>query len=177
MESSPEPRWMADKHRYPRAIYMTTTVKADAETLKAGVDLYTAALEPVKPIEGLINSYTLQPYPVSCLKKSLQLGGNSLGLHPKDGPLVNIALLGYWKNKSDDETVVGYMRTTIEAIKKMAGEKGTAVPYTFMNYRGTFQDPSGSYGEENKKKLQDVSKKYDPDGLFQKGVPGGWKLF
>jgi len=156
---------------------MTTTVKVDAETLKAGVEIYTAALEPVKPIEGLINSYTLQPYPVSCLKKSIELGGNSLGLNPEDGPLVNIALLGFWKNKTDDETIMGFMRSTIEAIQKMAEKKGTAVPYTFMNYSDTFQDPIASYGEENKKKLQAVSGKYDPDGVFQKGVPGGWKLF
>ncbi|KAI0006957.1 hypothetical protein F4779DRAFT_643667 [Xylariaceae sp. FL0662B] len=32
-------------------------------------------------------------------------------------------------------------------------------------------------GAENRQKLRDVSKKYDPDGLFQKGVPGGFKLF
>lgn len=29
----------------------------------------------------------------------------------------------------------------------------------------------------NVDKLQDASRKYDPDGLFQKGVPGGWRLF
>lgn len=47
----------------------------------------------------------------------------------------------------------------------------------YMNYAYTSQDPIGSYGEENKAELQRVSNRYDPQGLFQKGVPGGFKLF
>ena len=45
-----------------------------------------------------------------------------------------------------------------------------------MNYAAPFQDPIGSYGKENKSRLQASSKKYDHEGLFQKGVPGGWNL-
>jgi hypothetical protein len=32
------------------------------------------------------------------------------------------------------------------------------------------------YGEESVSKLRATSKKYDPEGLFQKAVPGGFKL-
>ncbi|KAJ8129084.1 hypothetical protein O1611_g4550 [Lasiodiplodia mahajangana] len=55
--------------------------------------------------------------------------------------------------------------------------KGTKVDYVYMNYASEDQDVIKSYGGENKKFLQETSKKYDPEGLFQKGVPGGWKLF
>jgi hypothetical protein len=40
-----------------------------------------------------------------------------------------------------------------------------------------WQDPIDSYGVTVKKELQEVSKKYDPTGMFQKQVPGGVKLF
>lgn len=33
-----------------------------------------------------------------------------------------------------------------------------------------------SYGEENKKFLQAFGRNYDPEGIFQKKVSGGFKL-
>ncbi|KAI9647933.1 hypothetical protein NHQ30_004322 [Ciborinia camelliae] len=139
--------------------------------------IYTTSLSNITSITGLIGSLTLQPYPVSLLQKSVAHGGNSLGLSPSDGPLVSILLLTTWQNKSDDETIFKTMRGTLENIKAAAVARNTSVDYVFMNYAAGFQDPISSYGAENKRKLQNVSKKYDPEGLFQKGVPGGFKLF
>lgn len=58
-----------------------------------------------------------------------------------------------------------------------AKELGVFHPYIYMNYAWKDQRVVDGYGQEMKKFLQDVSKKYDPDGLFQKAVPGGFKLF
>ncbi|PLB46221.1 FAD-binding domain-containing protein, partial [Aspergillus steynii IBT 23096] len=160
-----------------RCAYMNITVKADVPTLQAASDIYTAALEPIKPLEGLICSLTLQPYPVSLLKKSAARGGNSLGLDAANGPVVSVLLLTYWKNRSDDKKILDTMRVALENIEKDAESRGQSVPFRFMNYAFPFQDPVASYGAENKQRLQDVSRKYDPEGVFQKGVPGGFKLF
>ncbi|OJD15367.1 hypothetical protein AJ78_04372 [Emergomyces pasteurianus Ep9510] len=160
-----------------RCAYMNTTLKADITTLQAVADIYTSALDPLKSLEGLICSLTLQPYPNSLLKKSALHGGNSLGLDPADGPLVSVLLLTYWKNNSDDEIVLGVMKETLEKVEKAAVSRNQAADFKYMNYSFNFQDPIGSYGPENKQKLQKVSQKYDPEGLFQKSVPGGFKLF
>jgi hypothetical protein len=104
-------------------------------------------------------------------------GGNSLGLSPADGPLVSVLLLSYWSKKEDDEKIGKTMRGVLEKIQQVSLEKKTAVSFTFMNYSSQFQDPISSYGEVNKLRLQEVSKKYDPEGVFQKLVPGGFKLF
>lgn len=160
-----------------RCAYMNTTVKADAPTLKAAAEVYLAALESLKECEGITCSLTLQPYSASLLRKSAELGGNVLNLSAEDGPLVSILALTWWKNKADDEKIVGTFRKVIETIDRDAASRGTAVPFKYMNYAWDFQDPISSYGEENKAFLQEVSKKYDPEGLFQKGVPGGFKLF
>ena len=49
-------------------------------------------------------------------------------------------------------------------------------PFQYLNYAAPFQDPFASYGEKNLQLLREVSKKYDPDQVFQKLVPGGFKL-
>ena len=51
------------------------------------------------------------------------------------------------------------------------------MPYIYWNYAFSDQDPLLSYGKENVEKLRNVSKKYDPDGMFQTACPGGFKLF
>ncbi|KAH8688020.1 hypothetical protein BGZ60DRAFT_510602 [Tricladium varicosporioides] len=160
-----------------RCAYMNITVKADFATLQAGSNIYTAGLDPIKTVENGTFSLTLQPYPVSLLEKSGLSGGNSLGLDVVDGPLVSVLLLSYWKNKGDDNAVLGFMNTALEKIKQDAALRNQLIPYVYMNYAFSNQDPIDSYGQKNKKKLQRASKKYDPDGVFQKGCPGGFKLF
>jgi len=143
----------------------------------AAYELYVNALQSLKTIEGLTTSFTLQAYPKSLLEKTASLGGNSLGIDPSEGPLMSILILSFWQNKEDDDKLLSTFKGAIEAIDQDAATRGTGVPYKYMNYAAPFQDPIESYGKENKAKLQATSKKYDPEGLFQKGVPGGWKLF
>lgn len=86
-------------------------------------------------------------------------------------------LLAYWTSREDDDRVSVACRQVLEDIRGVAAEKGTALGYVYLNYAAAFQRPLDSYGQENKRRLRDVSRKYDPEGLFQKGVPGGFKLF
>lgn len=156
---------------------MNTTVKADVPTLNAAADTFSSALEGIKQIDGLVCSLTLQPYPVSLLEKCISEGGNCTGLDPADGPLVSVLLLLYWKNASDDEEILKVTRGVLESIERDAASRGQAVPFVYLNYAFEFQDPISSYGAENQNLLRETSKKFDPEGHFQKGVPGGFKLF
>lgn len=155
---------------------MNTTVKADTATLTAAFDTYIAALEPLKKLEGITASLTLQAYPVSLMKKSVESGGNSLGLDPADGPLVSVLALTWWKSKDDDKQIIDAFKGVLDTVDEDAASRGTSVPFKYMNYAYDFQNPIMSYGPENEQRLKDVSKKYDPESLFQKGVPGGFKL-
>ncbi|KAI1352836.1 FAD-binding domain-containing protein [Xylaria sp. FL0043] len=160
-----------------RVAYANTTVKADAATLKAAAERFTASLDLVKGCKGVVFSLTFQPYPVSLLEKCVSAGGNVTGLSPASGPLVSVLVLMNWVDKGDDKTMLGAARSLLEAIDEDAAARDQAVPFKYLNYALDFQDPSGSYGAENKRLLQEVSKRYDPDGVFQQGVPGGFKLF
>lgn len=50
------------------------------------------------------------------------------------------------------------------------------VPFQYLNYAAPFQDPLANYGDMSHHMLREVSKKYDPDQVFQRLVPGGFKL-
>jgi FAD/FMN-containing dehydrogenase len=45
-----------------------------------------------------------------------------------------------------------------------------------LNYCAEWQRPFEGYGRENWRFLQGVSRRYDPEGLFQRGCVGGFKL-
>ncbi|KAJ8127897.1 hypothetical protein O1611_g5737 [Lasiodiplodia mahajangana] len=160
-----------------RSVYMNTHVKADIDAITSGSDIWAQSLEPLKNIEGLICSYTLQSYPQSLLEASAKNGGNSLGLTPDGGAIVSIALLAYWVNPGDDEKIVGALETMIEKLDENSTARGTFVLFKYLNYSFNSQDPLGSYGFKNTTQLQATNKKYGPEGILQKGVPGGWKLF
>lgn len=51
-----------------------------------------------------------------------------------------------------------------------------AVAFRYLNYCNGSQDPLGSYGAENIKKMKDAAAKYDPTGVFQTRMPGGFKI-
>ncbi|KAF2818784.1 FAD-binding domain-containing protein [Ophiobolus disseminans] len=155
-----------------RCAYMNTTVKADVTTLLAAAEIFNDSFQPLKELEGMTSAFTLQAYPVSLLEKC----NNSLGISADDGPLMSILLLNRWKNKDDDELVIGTFKKALERIDEDAASRGTAVPYKYMNYVYNFQDPIGSYGIDNHQELLKISREYDPEGLFQEGVPGGFKL-
>jgi hypothetical protein len=64
----------------------------------------------------------------------------------------------------------------LEYIDEDATSWGTAVPYKYMNYAYSFQDPIASYDKENQGFMQGVSQRCDSDQLFQKAYRGGLKL-
>ncbi|EPE33791.1 FAD-binding protein [Glarea lozoyensis ATCC 20868] len=167
----------ADARNQLRTLYMNTMIKADAATLKAASTYYTTAISTITSVTDLLGSLTLQPYPLSLLNQQAPNGGNVLGLDPSSGPLVSILLLTYWSNPADDALVYTTMKSVLDKINADATARKTLVPFKFMNYATKSDDVISSYGATNKAKLQKASKKYDPQGLFQTGVPGGFKLF
>lgn len=50
------------------------------------------------------------------------------------------------------------------------------MPYLYLDYADKTQDPLASYGSDNIAKMKAVAKKYDPSGVFQDLVPGGFKI-
>ncbi len=134
--------------------------------------IYNATLSEMlsKNIPGAGVQWLIQPQPVTN-------GTNSLGLPKGVTDVVITDMTVGWNNASDDATMVAFLDTMLSRQTQALISKGVYIPFIYLNYAGASQDPIGSYGYSIKSQLQTVSKKYDPNGVFQTLVPGGFKLF
>jgi len=91
--------------------------------------------------------------------------------------LVNALLTTSWALSSDDELINRVAARFVHEVDALAKAKGLFNRFVYLNYANKTQNPIDGYGAVSKANLQAVSRKYDPKGLFQSGVPGGFKLF
>lgn len=49
-------------------------------------------------------------------------------------------------------------------------------PFLYINYAAPSQDPLCGYGAKSAAFLKATAQKYDPAGVFQKLMPGGFKI-
>ena len=68
------------------------------------------------------------------------------------------------------------VRKIVDAAESAAKQTGVYLPYKYSNYAAWDQDPLASYGAENVRRLKEVARKYDPEGVFQTLQNGGWLL-
>jgi len=88
-------------------------------------------------------------------------------------------IVGYvlqWKRAEDDEVMheVGerILGRAVEEAKRM----GLWRKFVYMNYAGSGQDVFAGYGEGNWERLREVKGRWDPEGVFTKLQPGGFKI-
>ncbi|KAI8716588.1 FAD-binding PCMH-type domain-containing protein [Fusarium sp. LHS14.1] len=61
-------------------------------------------------------------------------------------------------------------------LEDFAMSQDSSVRFRYLNYAEPSQNPLGGYGVDNAQYIRDVVAKYDPKGLFQTRVPGGFKI-
>lgn len=102
--------------------------------------------------------------------------GEPLAIHGltnrQPGATINIG----WAHESDDETVYQIRDDCIAAMDEYAKARQVFDAYRFFNDAAPGQQPLQSYGKESYDRLKTASEKYDPEGVFQRIVPGGFKL-
>ncbi|KFZ11828.1 hypothetical protein V501_04569 [Pseudogymnoascus sp. VKM F-4519 (FW-2642)] len=157
-------------------IMYTQTYANDLETITNLFNQANTSLQPVADVEGLVWSLSLQPLPTQITKWGDIKGGNSLGLHESSGNLVLALMSASWPNPSDEKAVTEAIIDTLAKANAFAQKKGTFNEYEYLNYAHKTQTPITGYGAKNVAKLKAVSHKYDPLQVFQKRVPGGFKL-
>ncbi|KAK8008423.1 hypothetical protein PG991_010974 [Apiospora marii] len=160
-----------------RQLMITATFQISMAMLRAIHTIELQTVPALRNASGLQWSLALQPQPAIISQASARAGGNSLGLDDSDGDLFNVLLTTTWVDKKDDPLVESQSRRMFEQFQAEAERLGVTNPYVYLNYAASWQDPIRGYGDVNKAFLQDVSRKYDPYGLFQKAAPGGFKLF
>ena len=160
-----------------RQLFVTTTFVNDLNLLTAGYEIWNATIPALAAVPSLSYSITYQPLPPAMTSKSAALGGNILGLDSLQKALVVVLITATWSNPSDDVLVEGTSKQVVNDIDAKAKAANLYHPFKYLNYADRGQDVFDGYGAANKAKLQATSKKYDPHQIFQKAVPGGFKLF
>jgi FAD/FMN-containing dehydrogenase len=159
-----------------RKAFWTFTMKLDKEMASTTKNIFIEEVLAITDAEGLTPALALQVLTEPILEKTAQRGGNALGLSAEDGPLMNILIAMQWKQAADDKRINKFAARVKDRAMAVATAKGKASPYLYMNYASPWQDPVAGYGAANKARLQSISKKYDPTGVFEKLQPGYFKL-
>ena len=159
-----------------RQVFATTTIKNDSATLAAAHAAYYDAIAAIRRVnvKDLVWTLVLQPLLPAWVQKG---DANPLGLHDcAYEPLVIVSFTVNWAERRDDEFVKTATRRAIEQIDAVAVANRTNHRFRYLNYCAEWQRPFESYGGDNWRFLQGVSRRYDPERLFQRGCIGGFKL-
>jgi hypothetical protein len=160
-----------------RQLFITGTYGNSAKMMSTIFDIANSTVQSISNVPNLAYSLSFQPMPTAITSKAASRGGNSLGLSATDGNLFNLLLTVSWDTIADDERIEQHAKDLFQQSEDEAKKLGLYNEYLYLNYAAPWQDPISGYGAAQKAKLQAVSKKYDPQGIFQKQVPGGFKLF
>ncbi|KAI9780213.1 MAG: hypothetical protein M1816_003137 [Peltula sp. TS41687] len=160
-----------------RRQFSTLTVGNSAALLSDIFDANNSTVQMLKDVQDLSWSLSYQALPASTIAQSGSTGGNPLGLDPAEGSLVIILWSVFWSNATDDARIESALKKLFVRSNELAWRKGLYNDWVYLNYAARWQDPISGYGFKNKRRLQEISRKYDPKGVFQKDCPGGFKLF
>ena len=163
-----------------RSLGWAQLFKNDPKILRACVDLYEEYTKEMQLHFGVVNFSSRlisQPMPTYFADIGNRRGGNVIGFDRNTDNAI-LWVMGYFlKGDAADQAVAHNSLGRLAAATEQAARNNDGdLEFVYYNYANPSQDPLGSYGEENIQFMKDVAKKYDPEGFFQKRVPGGFKL-
>ena len=126
------------------------------------------------PEGGVLWDLAFEPHPTVFLAHST--GKDSLGRGPNDGNGVILLVSALWPKSSSNVIVHDKAQEFMGKVEAKAKEMGLLKPFVYTNYANWSQRPLESYGKNSVDFLRRTARKYDPHGIFQRRVPGGFKL-
>ncbi|KAH6640873.1 hypothetical protein F5144DRAFT_590267 [Chaetomium tenue] len=157
-------------------LFSTVTLKPSTEFMLEVFDILNSTLYAVNPQGGIVWAIAFEPLPSVISSYAAKSGGNVLGTRPEDGNSYVILISALWPNSAANAAAEEASRRAISRIGTRAEAKGLLRKFQYLNYAALYQIPLVSYGSKEFEFLKRVSSKYDPFALFQKRVPGGFKL-
>ncbi|OJJ36233.1 hypothetical protein ASPWEDRAFT_60249 [Aspergillus wentii DTO 134E9] len=140
-------------------------------------DEYVKALQKSIGPDNFSTAIFLQPVPSYYAKISKAHGGSMMPLEKLGGNAV------MWTGGVAVKTTTGALAFAKAGMHQMAAKLTEFaktvdghVDMIYLNYADATQDPLGSYGADRVEFMRKVAAKYDPAGVFQSRVPGGFKV-
>ncbi|KAF5025129.1 hypothetical protein F66182_2830 [Fusarium sp. NRRL 66182] len=174
---------MAFEYNIPANFYdtwFTCCFKNDTRIIARASELHDKLVEELNefiPDGNFITQCLFQPLPTLFGQRCVEAGGNVMGVerHKSNG----ILFLAVVMAQTPEQEAFAYpkVKAWIQQVREFASTiEGGNLEWTYLNYADKSQDPLGSYGADNIKKMKDAAAKYDPEQVFQKLVPGGFKI-
>lgn len=87
-------------------------------------------------------------------------------------------LIAAWQNEGDDAAVYSFGRQWLARSRQASERLAVSHPYLYINYALREQDPYSGFAEGSVRRLREIQKKVDPNGIFTSTglCPGYFKL-
>ncbi|KAI5926454.1 hypothetical protein F4810DRAFT_539542 [Camillea tinctor] len=162
-----------------RNVWFAITLKNEERFIKKGISMQEEFVENWKPLspDGDFTCHAiLQSIPTIFSKHSVEKGGNVLGLDRLTENAVMFQVQFIFKGEEKEDEARRRLVEYRETLKQYTVDLGGSVEWEYLNYADYTQDPLKTYGQENVAFLRQVAAKYDPEGIFQTRMPGGFKI-
>ncbi|KAF4548450.1 FAD-dependent monooxygenase-like protein 3 [Elsinoe fawcettii] len=108
-------------------------------------------------------------------KRAAEWGGRLLGHEASDRDSASYGLTMQWASAENDDRIPSEVEQLLLEAGKKAESRGVFNDYIFQ-YVGSGDGSFRGVDEQTRNKYRAISGKYDPEQIFQKFVPGGFKL-
>ncbi|ETS73771.1 hypothetical protein PFICI_14717 [Pestalotiopsis fici W106-1] len=173
---------MAFEYNIPanyHAIWFTACFKNDKRIVTKASELHDQLVEEIKkvaPDGDFVTQCLWQPLPKLFSDQSVKAGGNIMGVERQTGDGLLFLATAMMKTPEQEAAVHPKVKTWVNEVKSYAASIDGNLEWTYLNYADPSQDVLKTYGVENLKKMKAVAAKYDPNQVFQKLCPGGFKI-
>ncbi|KAH8197069.1 hypothetical protein TruAng_008776 [Truncatella angustata] len=157
-------------------ITFAVSFRNNVDVLKDVFNLYNASITKLSDVEGISLSLSFEPLMQLLAAKAKATGGNVLGVDPPAEGVVLTLLSLTFTDADDYSTLSKFSQKLLSDIIAAAKKRGASNSFIDMNHAGASQKVLASYGSDNYAFLKATAKKYDPSAVFQKLLPGGFKL-
>ena len=154
---------------------IATTYYLHLPLLHQTYNLWQRSCDAVREYKGIVWSMSFQPIVPVIIARSPFLQEAIPTLSPDPKPIVVAQLTGTWKDSKDTAAIEAIALALISDIDTAARTDDLQTGYIYLNYAHAGQNVFGQ--GKRREWLQEMSKRYDPEGIFQRCVPGGFKLF
>ncbi|KAH6628164.1 hypothetical protein F5144DRAFT_578139 [Chaetomium tenue] len=163
-----------------REIWFTLTLKNDARILtyaSALHDQLVADLTAFIPGQEFITKCIFQHLPTVAIQNSVAAGRNVMGVERQQHNGILFHAISMVMTNEQEAFAYEKVKTWVDSVEEFSrGIEGGLLEWRYLNYANKTQDPMATYGEENIRLMQGVAAKYDPEEVFQRLCPGGFKV-
>ena len=156
-----------------RGGWFTASMAISNDTMNFQYQTLIDTANRIVPGQEVIVGLASDPITPSFLQEAVENGGDAMDLDPSNGSFFVVLIYGIWFDAAQDAIMQEVLSTMAAELDAGSKKRGDYYPFLFPNYVGSTQDPFEFYGAgKSLPKLKQIARKYDPQGVFQRLVPG-----